>query len=386
MKPKILIFNGYYYPSKNSGGPITSIENTVNSLSEEFDFYIIAYNHDFNDNKPFDVPVSQWISVGKAKVMYVKNNDLDFSIKENRRMLETLKPSLVWFSGVLTPNNKIVSLINGRKLNIPILFSPRGEVSADRVAIKKIKKVTYLRLVNLLRMFNNAYFHATSSDEVNGIKQFFKPKSSHLFFSPNISIQRQERIINRTKKIDELKIVFFSRIHHVKNLHYAIKAVNNCKKTISFDIYGPIESKEYWEECLKLIKESPENIKITYKGIIERDSMSRVLQDYHYLLFPTINENYGHVIAESLANSLPVIISQGTTPWDDVNNIAGYSINLDYPNMFSETLDKLASLDDISYQKVVEETENYFTKKMNEDEAVDSHRKMFLKIINGDII
>ena len=78
---KILIFNGYYYPSKNCGGPITSIENIVNTCCDEFDFYIICYNHDFNDMTPFEVEKNKWIKVGNANVMYVEQNYLDFSKK-----------------------------------------------------------------------------------------------------------------------------------------------------------------------------------------------------------------------------------------------------------------------------------------------------------------
>lgn len=50
---KILIFNGWYLPSKRCGGPVTSIRNTVEACSDEFQFYIVALDHDFGDTAVF---------------------------------------------------------------------------------------------------------------------------------------------------------------------------------------------------------------------------------------------------------------------------------------------------------------------------------------------
>ena len=61
-------------------------------------------------------------------------------------------------------------------------------------------------------------------------------------------------------------------------------------------------------------------------------------------MFPTINENYGHVIAESLANGRPVILSKGTTPWDDLDGKAGFVISLNKPNEFALTLDVISAM------------------------------------------
>ena len=36
------------------------------------------------------------------------------------------------------------------------------------------------------------------------------------------------------------------------------------------------------------------------------------IHNYHFFVFPTLTENYGHVIAESLICNCPVILSKGT--------------------------------------------------------------------------
>lgn len=71
MKKKILIMAGYYLPSVKGGGPIQSIKNIVDNLSDKFDFYIIAADRDLWDEQPFEnIEVDKWIQVGKANVYY----------------------------------------------------------------------------------------------------------------------------------------------------------------------------------------------------------------------------------------------------------------------------------------------------------------------------
>lgn len=377
---KILIFNGYYYPSKNCGGPITSVENIINACSDEYDFYVACYNHDFNDMTPFKVERGVWHNVGKAKVRYFEQGELDFSKDNMMALLKELSPAIIWFSGVLTPNNKLVAVKCARKLNIPVLFSPRGEVSADRVVLKGWKKRPYLMFLKMFGIYNGCFFHGTSDDEMVGLKKYFRPDEKHIFEVPNIAILQQPVLAPIKKKQGTLRAMFFSRIHEVKNILYAVQCIAQCKNNIIYDVYGPIESEGYWNECLKVAEAAGDNIKVNYCGILAKADMSKTIQEHECFIFPTINENYGHVIAETLANSRPVILSKGTTPWDDLHEKAGFVISLDDPEEFTNKIDYLASLNQSDFEKVVETTKAYFTKKIEENGAVEGHKKMFESI------
>ena len=382
MKKKVLIFNGYYYPSKNCGGPITSIENIVNGCCNEFDFYIVCYNHDFGDLTPFEKEVNKWYKVGNAQVFYVEPGYLDFSKERMKQFFESLQPDLIWFSGVLTPNNKIVTVLNARKMNIPVLFSPRGEVSADRVKLKAYKKIPYLNFLKLSGMYKKCYFHGTSDDEIEGIIKYFNPDKNHIFKVANIAIMPQEDVVKHKKEEGTVRLFFFSRIHEVKNLLFAIQCINQCKNNVCFDIYGPIESKEYWKECEEEIAKSPENVQIKYCGVLQHNELSETIQNHDAFLFPTINENYGHVIAESLANSRPVILSKGTTPWDDLDNKAGFVVSLSEPSEFTNKIDYYASMDGIEFDNVIVSTKIYFREKMGQDDALKGHINMLRAIMS----
>ena len=53
-KNRILIFIDWFLPAYKAGGPIRSIANLVDHLSESFKFYIITGDRDLGDENSFN--------------------------------------------------------------------------------------------------------------------------------------------------------------------------------------------------------------------------------------------------------------------------------------------------------------------------------------------
>ena len=158
---RILVFNGFYIPAKKYGGPLTSLVNVVDSCSDEYEFYIVAANHDLNEKERFDSISSGWNTVGKAKVLYIDLNTIGFGQAELKEIFDTVKPSLVWIVGILVPQSKWNTAALCRKLNIPFLISPRGELCTNAMKLKHFKKSVVINLCHLLNVYDAAYYHAT---------------------------------------------------------------------------------------------------------------------------------------------------------------------------------------------------------------------------------
>src|SRR6056297_435855 len=72
QKIKVIVFITYYLPGYKSGGPVRSITNMVDQLSDEFNFSIITKDRDAQDLQKYpDVQIDTWNQVGKAKVYYM---------------------------------------------------------------------------------------------------------------------------------------------------------------------------------------------------------------------------------------------------------------------------------------------------------------------------
>jgi glycosyltransferase involved in cell wall biosynthesis len=81
---------------------------------------------------------------------------------------------------------------------------------------------------------------------------------------------------------------------------------------------------------------------------------------YHFFLFPTLSENFGHAIAESLSAGCPVIISDAT-PWRDLaRRNVGWDLPLAERDLWLRVLQQCTDLDDESYRAMSTACENFF--------------------------
>jgi len=128
----------------------------------------------------------------------------------------------------------------------------------------------------------------------------------------------------------------------VKNIHFALEAMRHLTSPVTLDIFGPIEDPSYWERCQSVISTLPKVINTRYRGSLDPSDAPSVLAQYDTMLLPTLGENFGHVIAESLSAGCPVVCSD-RTPWTDVlENGGGLALALE-PALWRSHLEALAS-------------------------------------------
>lgn len=91
----------------------------------------------------------------------------------------------------------------------------------------------------------------------------------------------------------------------------------------------------------KKLSELPSNIQWAYNGEVEGSKTISVFSQYDIFLFPTLGENFGHVIFEALAAGCVPVISD-TTPWTDFEKKkCGYIVSLDNKKEFISLIQNL---------------------------------------------
>ena len=68
-KQTILIFLRHYLPGFQSGGPVRSVSNMVEELSDVYDFRIITSDRDYLAHTPYPNSDKGWQVVGGAQVL-----------------------------------------------------------------------------------------------------------------------------------------------------------------------------------------------------------------------------------------------------------------------------------------------------------------------------
>lgn len=378
---KVLVYNVYYYPSQNYGGPATSMRNIVSYCGDAVDFYIVALNHDLGETKTYAGVSEGWNNVEKAKVLYLK--DGEYNKDKLIELMDEIRPSVIWLSGIwslLTP--PLIKAANSR--NIGVLMSPRGALNKAAMHLKGYKKYPFLFLERLFKVYKNTFFHVTGEGEYEGTRRYLKISDDHIYQIKNLP-SFAPPLTKIAKKKSELSVAYISRINPTKNLLYAIKRINEMKTKVVFDIYGPAEDKNYWEECEREISKKPSNVTIHYNGAIKSDDVSDVYQSHHCALLPTLTENYGHAIVEAMLNGCPPLIPHGTTPWDRIDGKAGFVIGLDSPEAFVEKLEMISGFGQEEYDAFRTQTKSSIENELKTKEIRDQYIDM-LNEISGVVL
>ena len=126
-----------------------------------------------------------------------------------------------------------------------------------------------------------------------------------------------------------------------------------------------------------MIDKAPRNVEINYKGHIEPGSSAKTFIGNHCLFFPTLSENYGHVIVEAMASGCPVVISKGTTPWDDVDGSGGFVADLAKEDDFVSILQQLTECNCEEYRKIQKKLCEYAKHRLDIPSLKEGYIKMF---------
>lgn len=358
---KILIVMAGFFPGKKYGGPPVSIDNFC-SLMEEHECYIITQDHDLGETEKYKDVTKGWNNRGNCKVLYVSDSEYKRATFEH--VIVDIKPDIVYLQG-LFQSCVLPCLQLAKKHTIPVLLAPRGELCKGALNIKKWKKLPYIEAVKMRGLVKDIHWQSTSDEETAAIKKLMKAEDSHIHRLDNIPSIPKEDYPRHEKTIGEGRFVFLSRIHPKKNLLFAISLFKEIEGKAQFDIYGPIEDEDYWDQCQEEIKRLPESVRVEYKGLVSHDLVHEVLSQYDAFLFPTLSENYGHVIAESLMVGTPVLISD-QTPWTDVNdNNTGWAYNLREEGKFVEAIRYMIYIDNYEMEQFSISTKKFARHKMN---------------------
>jgi len=395
----ILVLVGSYLPGYKGGGPIRSIENLVAVFGREFHFRIVTLDRDLGDKEPFPgVVVNRWVPVGHADVLYLRPGlrgllgmwALLRSVDQNTVLY--LNSFFARRFSMLAASMRWLKFCRPRR----VVLAPRGEFSSGALQLKRIRKHLYIRMSRWLGVYRNTTWHASSAFEAEDILRQFPPNkyiaiaavigSASQWISRTGAVATASAIagiispgLYRTspKRPGQLRVVFVARCSRKKNLSGALRLLAGVSGDVSFDIYGPAEDAKYWGECQCLIAALPPNIRVRYGGEIEHARVAQVFADQDLFLFPTLGENFGHVIYEALASGCPVLISD-QTPWRNLEaEGVGWDIPLGETERFRSVLQQCVEGDNEWFAAMSTRATNYAAKRAADPETIDMNRKLF---------
>lgn len=381
-RPIILTCAHYYLPGFKSGGPVRTIANMVEALGDEFEFRIVTSDRDFLDVAPYPgITSDAWISVGKAWVFYVSPERR--SLLTFARLIRETPHDALYLNSLFDPWYTLLPLLSQKLADsqtTPVVIAPRGEFSPGALGLKRWKKEPFLAIAQIVGLYHNILWHASTEDEAQLIRRQFGGAARIAIARnlPPMSIQ-QQTMCKTVGSSGPLRLVFLSRISRMKNLDYALRVLAKTPISIHFDIWGTLEDPAYWKQCQDQIQALPGNIVAHYRGLADHSEVSAILASYDLFFLPTRGENYGHVITEAFTAGTPVLLSD-QTPW---RNLHHEGVGWDLPLLNGEA-GFLKALEEALHKVRVERVTwrqrvSHFAKdRLNDPSLLEANRALFL--------
>ena len=357
---KILTFADYYLPGFKAGGPIRTISAMVSSLPESIEFLIVTRDRDHTDRQPYaGVRTNEWTHVGQAKVLYIPERDL--SIAGLVQLVHSVKPDAVYANSIFS--RITIRLLVARALGLlgtlPFVLAPRGEFSAGALQIRSGRKKIFLTLAGHAGLFRGLLWQASTESERTDIMRALTKAQSvraslNIAIAPDIFDHRDTDplAMNAPKRGGAARFVFLSRVSAMKNLRMAIELVGTLAGEVSLDIFGPVDDANYGRECRTATAHVRPNVKVTWRGNVSPAEVTTTFAHYDFFILPTLGENFGHVILESLSAGCPVLLSD-RTPWRRLEaDGAGWILPIEERGLWMEALQRCVEMDDQSHQSM----------------------------------
>ena len=405
-KPIVLLPVRYFVPAYKAGGPVRTLKAMVEYLSGTHQFKFLALDRDLGERSPFpSIRQNEWNQVGLAKVRYFPPSlMLPFGLV---RALRNTEFNILYLNSFFDPMFTLVPLL-ARRLgllpDIPVIVAPRGELSPGALAQKRLKKLIFLKIAPLLGLYRNVILHASTDLEKCEIQKALGWHGGDLVSTPKgriahkpVSADKLEIRVARdmasagpaaanprkTKAPGKLNAVFISRVSPKKNLMAAIEMVARVRGDVSLDIYGPIDDLSYWQKCQQVIRQCGDSVRVEYKGALAHEGVLDTLAGYDAFVFPTLGENFGHVILESLLAGCPVVTSD-QTPWRDLPaKNAGWDLPLEAPDRFVEVLQALADMGEAAHRPWREGAKALGRATLNDERVLSDNQKLFADLPGG---
>ena len=360
---KLLIVASLFWPQKNSGGPPVSILNLVRSIQGRFDTYIISKNHEIGDTAPLPGVQEGWNAFPFGKAYYVPYGQHTFA--RILGLIEQVQPDVIYQNSFFSYDDLYPVLqYKKRHPEVKVIVAPRGEFYPERLRKGKLKKTVYAAAFRCSGLLRDVYFQGTGEEECRQCHRLLGIPQERLLNIQNLSVVTDSETQAIEKLPGAVRLVYIARIHPTKNILNAIRWLATVGGRVEFDIYGPIEGDAYWQQCQEAISQLPDNVQVRYQGLVEHEQVPQTIQQYHAYYMPTMGENYGHSIVESLLSARPVVISD-QTPWTDVHGVGGYAYSLDQEVAFAAAIERLCGMDQTEFDALCTGAKEYINRRLH---------------------
>lgn len=347
-KNKILIFVDWFAPGYKAGGPITSLVNLVQLMREDMDISVVTSDRDLGETTSYTgIRTDIWLQADGYRVYYISNKQPVLKIMKH--ILRADNYDTIYLNSMWSVHYTWIPLwllrINHTS---KIVLAPRGMLHPSALSISRVKKWLFLHIARQIGLYRQVHFHATTPLEETYIQTVFPNQDVYVVQNvPVIPVYQS----SQNKESGILRLLFTGRVHPIKNINFLLKVLAECRDNIELNIVGPIEDADYYRKGIAMCGDLSVSVQVHYLEDKHPIAVQQYVRGCHFLISPTLGENFGHAIFEAFAAGRPVIISD-KTPWRGLEAVhAGFDISLDTADVWQEVIYRCAGMNQQEYDQ-----------------------------------
>lgn len=277
---------------------------------------------------------------------------------------------LIYIHGIATWPSTLAAIFC-TLLRRPFMVAVHGGLMPEHVELikrEKPHKWLYYQWLTFPTLRHAIAVHCTSPTEVQGVRDVLG-QAARILLVPN-GIDSRDIEVSDEPKVSGKQICFLGHIQQEKGINAFVKAWLHVRQPEDrLVIAGRSVDGDYFEEFQSLVKQSQGAI--SYYGYLQRKEVLELLASSHFLVLPSgleeaggMRENFGNVVAESMAAGRPVLVARGLA-WDHIESLgAGFIFDRNEASVI-DVISKALALDSQEWKHMSAAGRRYVEHELN---------------------
>ena len=320
-----------FYPATYWGGPVASLHGLYNSLATLPDIDLRVLTTDTAGPR-----LSQSVEVDKFPVRYPAGYEVYLCRRRAGasfapRMFATMPGLVRWadvvhVTSVYSPST-IPALMLCRLLRKPLVWSPRGALQRWEATTRPRLKAIWEAICRRQLISELDAIHTTSPEEASAAQS--RVPGVRVVVIPNGVVVPARLEAREWLPGGRLRLLYLGRLHPIKGIENLLHALATIRDLpVSLHICGAGDH-AYTLSLQSLSASLSLTDRVTFVGHVDEVGKHAEFRTADLCVVPSFTENFGMVVAESLAHGVPVVAAHGA-PWAELEtHRCGFWINND---------------------------------------------------------